>query len=134
VGKDVEASWKRMNELVAAHSIPSLCLAAWLHGIGTATPRDLPRAFELFRAGAAEANPSCVLGLSQIAASGLPTVAKNLVEADVLLHLAAAAGNKDMNLNNEVVKLEGQMSDQERADAGKILQSGQVPVDRSAKR
>jgi hypothetical protein len=72
--------------------------------------------------------------LSQIAASGLPTVAKNLVEADVLLHLAAAAGNKDMNLNNEVVKLEGQMSDQERADAGKILQSGQVPVDRSAKR
>jgi TPR repeat protein len=133
-GNDIEASWKRMNELVAARSIPALCLAAWLYGIGTATPRDLQHAVELFTAGAADNNPSCVLGLSQIAASGLPTVQKNLVDADVLLHLAAAVGNKDMNLSNEIAKLEGQMSDDEKAEAGTILQSGHLPADRSALR
>ena len=43
-GRNVDNSWRRMSEMIAAHSPTAICLAGWLYGHGDSTRRDLDRA------------------------------------------------------------------------------------------
>ena len=128
-GKDVEQSWKRMNELIAAHSLPATCLAGWLYGRGNSVQRDFSHALDLFKTGAATDNPSCVWGLSRLVAGGLPYLPKNDVSADVLLHLAAqAAGPKMTDVSDDIAALESKMTDAEKFRAQGFLQTALIPA------
>lgn len=128
-GKDVENSWRLMNEMIAAHSPTAICLAGWLHGHGDSTPRDFNRALTLFKAGAAIANPSCLWGLAKIAATGIPQLPRDPVAATVLLHLAArVVGPKSsQGVDAEAAALESKMSEAERAKAEELYKSS-IPV------
>ncbi len=129
-GKNVDEFWRLMNEMIAAHSPPATCLAGWLYGHGNSTPRDLNRALDLFKAGAAIANPSCLLGLARIAATGIPQLPRDPVASDVLLHLAARVlGPKSsQGLDAELAALESKMSAADRAKAEELYQSSIPPA------
>ena len=130
-GKDVDNSWRFMNRMIAAHSTPALCLAGWRSAAGNSTAKDFKHALDLFRAGAITANPSCMWGLSRSLAGGLPYLPQNLIEADVLLHLTAGDNPTATGLATELAELEKQMSDGDKAEAQKIIQTGILPSDLS---
>ena len=122
-GKDVDESWKRMNELVAAPSITAACMAGWLYGNGNSVQRDFNRALALFKTGAATGNPSCLWGLSRLVARGLANLWTDYVAADVLLQLAAqGAGPKSTGFGTEIAALESKMTDADKTRAKQMLQ------------
>jgi TPR repeat protein len=127
-GKDVDESWKRINEMIAAHSAPAMCLAGWLYGGGHSTPRDFQHALALLHAGSKTNYPTCTWGLSRMVASGLPNLPRSLVQADVLLHLTEGGVSQERlpAVKNEIAELEKQMSDTDKAKAETMLQNGTV--------
>jgi TPR repeat protein len=127
-GKDVDESWKRINEMIAAHSAPVMCLAGWLYGGGHSTPRDFQHALALLHAGSKTNYPTCTWGLSRMVSSGLPNLPRSLVQADVLLHLTEGAVSQQRlpAVKNEIAELEKQMSDTDKAKAETMLQNGTV--------
>jgi TPR repeat protein len=127
-GKDVDESWKRINEMIAAHSAPAMCLAGWLYGGGHSTPRDFQHALALLHAGSNTNYPTCTWGLSRMVASGLPNLPRSLVQADVLLHLTEGGVSQERlpAVKNEIAELEKQMSDTDKAKAETMLQNGTV--------
>jgi TPR repeat protein len=127
-GKDVDESWKRINEMIAAHSAPAMCLAGWLYGGGHSTPRDFQHALALLHAGSKTNYPTCTWGLSRMVASGLPNLPRSLVQADVLLHLTEGGVSQERlpAVKNEIAELEKQMSDTDKAKAETTLQNGTV--------
>lgn len=122
-GKDLEASWQRLNEQIAAHSSGAICLAGWIYGNGASVPRDVNRAFDLFKAGAETDNPSCIWGLSRTAAGGLPSLPKSDASADVLLHMAVLGlgPERSKGITEEMDALEKRMSAGDKARAQQIL-------------
>ena len=127
-GKDIDKSWKRINEMIAAHSSPAVCLAGWLYGGGHSTPRDFQQALELLHAGSKTNYPTCTWGLSRMVSSGLPNLPRSLVQADVLLHLTEGGVSQERlpTVKSEIVELEKQMSDTDKAKAETMLQNGTV--------
>jgi TPR repeat protein len=122
-GKDIDESWKRMNELIAAPSITAVCMAGWLYGNGNSVQRDFNRALALFKTGAATGNPSCLWGLSRLVARGLANLSTDYVAADVLLQLAAqGAGPKATGFGTEIAALESKMTDADKTRAKQMLQ------------
>ena len=123
-GKDLEASWQRLNEQIAAHSSGAICLAGWIYGSGASVPRDANRAFDLFKAGAETDNPSCIWGLSRTAVAGLPGLPKSNVSADVLLHVAVLGlgPERSKGMVQEIDALEKRMSAEDKTRAQGILQ------------
>jgi hypothetical protein len=126
-GKDVDDSWRFMNKMIAAHSTPAICLAGWRTVAGDSTAKDFKHALDLFGAGAITANPSCMWGLSRSLAGGLPYLPRNLIEADVLLRLTAGDNPTATGFATELAELENQMSDGDKAEAQKIIQTGILP-------
>jgi TPR repeat protein len=122
-GKDLEASWQRLNEQIAARSSGAICLAGWIYGNGASVPRDVNRAFDLFKAGGQTNNPSCIWGLSRTALGGLPSLPKSDVSADVLLHIAVEGlgPERSKGLTKEMDALEKRMSADEKARAQDVL-------------
>ncbi len=127
-GKDIDESWKRINEMIAAHSAPAMCLAGWLYGGGHSTPRDFQQALELLHAGSKTNYPTCTWGLSRMVSSGLPNLPRSLVQADVLLHLTEGGVSQERlpTVKSEIAELEKQMSDTDKAKAETMLQNGTV--------
>jgi TPR repeat protein len=127
-GKDIDESWKRINEMIAAHSAPAMCQAGWLYGGGHSTPRDFQRALALLHAGSKTNYPTCTWGLSRMVSSGLPNLPRSLVQADVLLHLTEVGVSQERlpTVKNEIAELEKQMSDTDKAKAETMLQNGTV--------
>jgi len=123
-GKDLEASWQRLNEQIAAHSSGAICLAGWIYGNGASVPRDVNRAFDLFKAGAETDNPSCIWGLSRTVVAGLPNLPKSDVSADVLLHVAVLGlgPERSKGVTPELDALENRMSADDKARAQQIIQ------------
>jgi len=123
-GKDLEASWQRLNEQIAAHSSGAICLAGWIYGSGASVPRDANRAFDLFKAGAETDNPSCIWGLSRTVVAGLPGLPKSEASADVLLHVAilGLGPERSKGMAQEMDALEKRMSAEDKARAQEILQ------------